>query len=107
MIFRGHEFYKKETLKCGTDVWRCSQYKKLRCKATLWTKEGDVSKGDGIEHSHEGNAAKTQAKQCVAKMKQAIDVSGQMIPGQISPDIRSLSQLGQFIPDSQSQCPDI
>lgn len=69
VIYRGFEYWKKRENICGTTAWRCREYKRLKCKATIVTSGKRVVGERQPAHSHEGNLSKALARKAVGDMK--------------------------------------
>ena len=67
LVVDGYEFYKKRE-GSTTTTWNCSQYQKLKCRATV------ISIGDEVveirgEHVHENDLGKPEARKVIADIK--------------------------------------
>jgi len=72
VIYRGFEYWKKKENVSGTISWRCHQFQRLNCKATLVTSGNRVVSDRQPDHTHEGNPSKSMARTAVAVMKEVM-----------------------------------
>ena len=69
LLLRGHEFWRKKTLKSGAEVWRCSKWRTCRCNATVVTRDERVVKNAEPEHTHQSNQSTIMARNSIVEMK--------------------------------------
>lgn len=72
LLYRGHEFWFRKELKCGSSVWRCTKFQSSKCKATIVAKDLLVVGSKEPMHTHEGNNSRSLARRAVGEMKQRL-----------------------------------
>src|SRR6476469_6756484 len=70
VIYRGFEYWKKKTNVCGTISWRCKEYRRLKCRATIITSGKRVTGERQPDHMHQGNNATSLARKAVGEKKE-------------------------------------
>ncbi len=68
-LYQAFEYIVKMRREEGVIHWRCREYRKFRCKATLITKGDEVMKQQN-EHCHGANLARARANLVVSQMKE-------------------------------------
>lgn len=72
VIYRGFEYWKKKSNVCGTMSWRCKEYRRLNCRATIITSGKRVTGERQPDHTHQGNIATSLARIAVGQMKETM-----------------------------------
>lgn len=72
VIYRNFEYTKCRENRNGTIVWRCCQFERSKCKATLKTSDDRVVSDRVPDHTHEGNSATSKARRAIGEMKNMV-----------------------------------
>jgi hypothetical protein len=76
LLFRGYEYWKCRTNKCGTTIWRCSKRETMKCRARVTTSGSRIVGQRQPEHTHESNNSTSLARKAFAAMKTKVtDIS--------------------------------
>ena len=89
--------YRREKVIAGKEIWRCSDYKKLKCMSRCHTKDGIITKTPG-DHNHVPDQAKIEARKIINNLKERAATTTESTHEMIATSSRGLNAAvaGQF-----------